>query len=344
MPRRKSRILKWTLGSLAIIVIGAGAVAWYLYKSAALNINKPQYVYLDSTDNVETLKDKLVKECGLKHPAVFMKLSERMNLQRWIKRGRYTVTQKMTLVDVARIFREGRMKTINLVIKPLTGLEPFAARCGEKLEPDSVDYINILLDSTYLKSIGFTRETIYAMLLPDTYNLLWHTQADELMQKLLKEYNIYWNEDRISRAQRSGLTPLQVSILASIVSKETNKSDEMPLVAGMYINRLRKDMALQADPTIKFAMHAPGLKRIYHEHLKTVSPYNTYLNKGLPPGPICIPSKQAIEAVLNFAENDYLYMCAKEDFSGYHNFAVDYDSHCKNAKRYQAALNEKNIQ
>lgn len=344
MPRRKSRILRWTLGGLVIAILGAGAIALYLYKSAALSIAKPQYVYLDSTDNVETLRDKLVSECGLKHPAVFMKVAERMNLKRWIKRGRYTVTPRMTLVDVARIFREGKMKTINFVIRPLTGLEPFAARCGDKLEPDSVDYIRILLDSAYLESLGFTRETIYAMLLPDTYNLLWHTQADELMQKLLKEYNLYWDEDRRSRAQRSGLTPMQVSILASIVARETNKNDEMPIVAGMYINRLRKGMALQADPTIKFAMNAPGLKRIYIGHLKTVSPYNTYLNKGLPPGPICIPSKQSIESVLNFAEHDYLYMCAREDFSGYHNFAVDYETHRKNARRYQAALNSRNIQ
>jgi UPF0755 protein len=333
--------------SLLIIIVSSlillSVIGIYVYKSPALNISKEQFVYIDSTDNIQTISKKLESNYGLKFPFIFEAISDKINLNRWVKKGRYTLTPSMNLVELAKIFREGKMKTVNLVIRPLISLEKFAALCGEKLEGDSIDYYKILSDTAFCKSIGFSKETMYALILPDTYNVYWHSSAEELLSKLAEEYLQYWIIERKVKAEAIGLSPIEVSILASIVSKETNKNDEMPMVAGMYLNRLRIGMPLQADPTIKFALNQPGLKRVLKVHLSVQSPYNTYLNKGLPPGPICVPSKQSIDAVLNASSHNYLYMCAKEDFSGYHNFAKEYNLHLRNAKRYQEALNNRGI-
>jgi UPF0755 protein len=331
-----------------LIIIISGVIllslfGLYVYQSPALKISKKQFVYIDSSDNIQTISKKLESNYGLKFPFIFEAISHKINLNRWLKAGRYTVSPSMNLLELAKIFREGKMKTVNLVIRPLITLEKFAALCGDKLEGDSADYYKILTDTAFCKSIGFTKETIYALILPDTYNVYWHNNGEELLSKLLVEYIQYWVIERKVKAEAIGLTPIEVSILASIVSKETNKNDEMPMVAGMYLNRLRIGMPLQADPTIKFALNQPGLKRVLKVHLSVQSPYNTYLNKGLPPGPICVPSKQSIDAVLNAEKHNYLYMCAKEDFSGYHNFANDYNLHLQNAFRYQKALNQKGI-
>ncbi len=329
---------------LLFLIAGTAAFAYYLYSSPGIKIEKKQFVYISPDDNADDIRDKLISECGLKFPFVFDFAAKRMNLSRWIKKGRYTVEPEMTVIDIVRLFREGKMKSVDLIIKPLGNLEKFAGKCGEKLEPDSADFYGALCDSRMLDTLGFDNATVYALILPDTYNILWHTSPDELLIKLKQEYFKFWNELRLEKCKRSGLNPIQVITLASIVSKETNKTDEMPMVAGMYINRLRKDMLLQADPTVKFALNNSGLQRIYEGHLKIESPYNTYLNKGLPPGPICIASKQSIEAVLDFAEHDYLFMCAKSDFSGYHSFAKDYRQHLINASAYRKALDERGIQ
>ncbi len=338
----KKYLPKILIAIVAIVLIGGGT-AYYFYKTKATNINTPFFVKLNNNDNIETLTEKLTNECGLKYPFLFKKIAHKMNLERWMKRGRYELKPEMTMVEVVKLFRAGKSQTVNFTIKGLSSIESFANLCGEKLEPDAQDFMFLLSDSVYLDTFGFTPQTIYAMLLPDTYNTFWHTQADELMQRLYKEYNLYWDENKLNKAKNIGLSPIEVAILASIVSKETNKKDEMPAVASMYINRLNIGMPLQADPTVKFALNDPTLKRIYNTHLQVNSPYNTYKNKGLPPGPICIPSKQAIEAVLNYTPHNYLFMCAKEDFSGYHNFATTYSEHLLNAKRYQAALDRRAI-
>jgi UPF0755 protein len=343
MPKAKSKTLKRFLIIALILCAAGGATVLYLYKTPALRIGSAQYVKLNDGDGLEDLINKLEAECGLKYPAAFRVVAKRMNLERWMKRGRYSVNANMTIVDVVRIFRAGKMQTVDLVIRPLGTLEAFAEKCGEKLEPDAQDYMFLLNDSAFLDSMGFTRQTVYALLIPDTYNVYWHTQADELLKKLHKEYLIYWNDGRKQKAADCGLTPVEVATLASIVDKETNKKDEMPMVAGMYLNRLRIGMRLQADPTVKFALNQPGLRRILNGHLLVQSPYNTYMNEGLPPGPIGIPSKQAMQAILDHADHNYLFMCAKEDFSGYHAFAIDYKTHQLNARRYQAALDRRNI-
>ena len=339
----EKKIFKSLLIFAIVIVITFGYLYFIVFSQSALDVNQSHYLKINKEDNLETISSKLENEFGLKHPFLFIKIAEKMNLNKFIKNGRYTIDQNMNLIELIKVLRNGKLQTVNFTIRPMIDLESFVEYCGSELEPDAEVFTSILTDSLFLDSIGFNKSNVYSLLLPDTYNLYWHTNAEELLFRLKKEYDTYWNEKRTKKAENIGLTPLEISILASIVSKESNKVDEMPTIAGMYLNRLKLGMPLQADPTVKFALNDPTIKRILKVHLLVESPYNTYLNKGLPPGPICVPSKQSIEAVLNYQENDFLYMCAKEDFSGYHNFAVNYKEHQLNALRYQSALNQRNI-
>jgi UPF0755 protein len=209
------------------------------------------------------------------------------------------------------------------------------------IDADSLLYL--LNDSTYCDALGFTPETVLTMFLPNTYEMYWNIGEEKFVSKMKREYLNFWNSDRNAKAQALGLSPIEVSVLASIVEEESAVVDEYPMIAGLYLNRLSKGMPLQADPTVKFALGDFGLRRILHKHLEVDSPYNTYKNIGLPPGPLRIPSIKAIDAVLNRVEHNYLYMCAKEDLSGTHNFAVTLAQHTANARRYQAALNRRGI-
>jgi UPF0755 protein len=214
---------------------------------------------------------------------------------------------------------------------------------GQKLLLDSAEVIQRLTDKTYLAQYGLTPETAVCLFIPNTYEVYWTMNAEQFVARMKKEHTRFWNEERRAKARAQGLTPEEVVTLASIVDEETNKNDEKPMVAGLYLNRLKRGMLLQADPTVKYAHGKFDLRRILLVHLTIDSPYNTYKYAGLPPGPIRIPSMAAIESVLNPAKHNYLYMCAKEDFSGYHNFASTLSQHNANARRYQQALNQRGI-
>ena len=222
-------------------------------------------------------------------------------------------------------------------------MEKLAGSISSRLMLDSATIVSALKDSVFCKQQGYTTQTIACLFIPNTYQVYWDMNIDEFFARMQKEHKRFWNDERIEKAKRTGLTPEQVSTLASIVDEETAKNDEKPMIAGLYINRLKKDMLLQADPTVKFACGDFGLRRILNKHLTVDSPYNTYKYIGLPPGPIRIPSITGIESVLNHTNHDYLYMCAKEDFSGYHNFAKTMSGHLQNAQRYQRELNRRNI-
>ena len=208
---------------------------------------------------------------------------------------------------------------------------------------DSAVVAQHFADSTFCRQYGYDTATIACLFIPNTYEVYWNTSLEDFMKRMQKENTTFWNEERLHRAEAAGLTPNEVVTLASIVDEETANNAEKPMVAGMYINRLRTGMPLQADPTVKFALRDFSLRRIYHNHLNVESPYNTYRNIGLPPGPIRIPSIVGIDAVLNHVKHDYLYMCAKEDFSGTHNFARTYREHLANAAKYSKALNQRGI-
>jgi UPF0755 protein len=220
-------------------------------------------------------------------------------------------------------------------------MEQLAERVAGKMEWSATDFL--LACDTVLPGFGFKKETFAAAFFPDTYEFYWSNEPDKVVKRLLEYRNNYWTEERRAKAKSMGLTPVEVSTIASIVEEETNKRDERPVVARLYLNRLNKGMMLQADPTVKYAVGDFSLRRITRQHLEINSPYNTYKNVGLPPGPIRIVEKTTLDAVLNAPKHNYLYMCAKEDFSGRHNFAADFATHQRNAAKYHAELNRRKI-
>jgi UPF0755 protein len=238
---------------------------------------------------------------------------------------------------------QGRQEPVNLVIGSVRTTDMLARNISRQLMVDSAEVATALHDSLFQRANGYTDSTIIALFLPDTYQVYWDISTADLMSRMKKEHDVYWNAERTALADSLGMTINQVVTLASIVDEETNATAEKPLVAGLYINRLHKGIPLQADPTIKFAVQDFTLKRISGDILKTDSPYNTYKYKGLPPGPIRLPSKSGIESVLHRSRHDYIYMCAKEDFSGTHNFTSSYQEHMRNAARYRKALDARGI-
>jgi UPF0755 protein len=221
--------------------------------------------------------------------------------------------------------------------------EQFAAFAGKKLEADSASIIHLLDSADFVKQYGFTTDNAFVAFMPDSYEIYWNTTPEKLFKRMYTHYQGFWTIERKQKAAALNLSPIQVSILASIVDAEALHDDEMPTIAGLYLNRLKMGMKLEADPTVIFAVHDFNIHRVLNKQLQFNSPYNTYLHTGLPPGPIMMPSVNAINAVLNYKKNNYIYMVAKDDFSGYHNFATNVAEHLANAHKFQKALNERNI-
>ena len=260
-----------------------------------------------------------------------------------IHTGRYAIRPNDNVYHVFSRLSRGYQEPINLTIGSVRTLDRLARSVGKQLMIDSAEIARHLFDSTFQAEMGYTPITMAFLFIPETYQVYWDMSADEFFKRMQTEHQRFWNDERLARATAIGMTPEEVCTLASIVEEETNNNEEKPVVAGLYINRLHTDMPLQADPTIKFALQDFGLRRITNEHLKVNSPYNTYINTGLPPGPIRIPSKKGLDSVLNYTKHNYIYMCAKEDFSGTHNFASNYADHMANARKYWKALNERKI-
>jgi UPF0755 protein len=232
---------------------------------------------------------------------------------------------------------------VNVTFNNVRTLYDLAGKIGGQISADSAGIINFLSDSANYSDDSFTRENIISVVIPNTYKFFWNTDPEELYLRMLKENRKFWNDERKSKAEAIDLTPAGVSTLASIVDEEVSKSDEKPRIAGVYLNRLKRGIPLQADPTIKFALNDFSLTRILTRHLNIDSPYNTYINGGLPPGPIGCPTIGSIDAVLNAEKHDYLYFVAKADFSGYHQFSRTLSEHNRYAAMYQRELNKRKI-
>jgi len=260
-----------------------------------------------------------------------------------IKPGYYRIKPGMNNKEILRLLASGRQEEVKLVIRSSWDKSKLIGYVCQEITADSMYLINLLNDSSRLNKLGWTPDNITAAFIPNTYNFYWTTNGDEFLARMLKEHARFWNDTRKAKAKAINLTPIEVSILASIVEKETAKSDEMPTVAGVYLNRLKKGMKLEADPTVIFAVGNPEIRRVTSAMLQYESPFNTYYVTGLPPGPICMPSIQAIDAVLKNEKHDYIYFCAKEDFSGYHNFTSSYNQHLINARKYRLELNKRGI-
>ncbi|MCM1521352.1 MAG: endolytic transglycosylase MltG [Muribaculaceae bacterium] len=255
--------------------------------------------------------------------------------------GAYRIDNGMTALKAARRLSTGRQTPVTLSFKGPRTMDLLAARIASQLECSPEEFLAAC--DEVLPAEGFNRAGYPAAFIPDTYEFYWNSSASGVVRRLLDYRNRFWTPERVAKAKREGLTKVQAATVASIIEEETAKSDERPKVARLYLNRLHKGMRLQADPTVKFATGDFSLRRIKGEHLKVNSPYNTYLHAGLPPGPIRVAAAASIDAVLNAPDHPYLFMCAKEDFSGYHNFATDFAAHRENARRYQAELNRRNI-
>ena len=258
--------------------------------------------------------------------------------------GHYVVKDGMNVIEIVRMFKLGLQTPVKVTMNNVKIPAQLAGKLSKQFEADSVEFVQVLTDKALAKKLGFDNPlTMFSIFIPNTYEFYWTATPEEFVDRMYKEYKRFWTAERDAKRKRSGLNRVEVVTLASIVYEETRKVDEMPRVAGVYINRLKTGMPLQADPTIKYAMQRFDLRRILKSYLKTPSPYNTYINKGLPPSPICMPSVEAIDAVLNFEKHEYLYFCARHTFDGYHNFAKTYSQHLANARLYQQELNKRKI-
>ena len=273
----------------------------------------------------------------------FIWVAQRKNYPTNTKGGRYILKNGMSNNDVVNMLRSGKQAPVNVVFNNIRTFEELAGVLAKRLEPDSIQFLNALKDEEIISENGFETHTVMAMIIPNTYQIYWNITPEGFMARMNQEYKRFWNDSRLQKAEEAGLSPLEVSILASIVDEETVKNDEKPRVAGLYINRLKRGIRLQADPTIKFALGDFTINRVLTRDLQIESPYNTYIYAGLPPGPIRMSSIQGIDAVLNHEKHDYIFMCAKADFSGYHDFAKTLEQHNRNAAKYRNELRNMRI-
>lgn len=323
-----------------LIIFGIG---YYYFFSAFSKSEKTEYLYIDDDDTQDSVFVKLEPIATHHGLAAFKAMARHSGYADHVRTGRYEIDNSDGALKIFRHIRNGQQSSLNLTIPESRTMDMLAGALAHRLMLDSADVAEALSSQDFCQRYGYDTATIAALFVPNTYDVYWNISLDKLMERMKKENKTFWNFQRTEKAKSMGLTKEQVATLASIVDEETANNAEKPMIAGMYYNRLRKDMPLQADPTIKYAWKDFGLKRIYHKLLSIDSPYNTYKNVGLPPGPIKIASIVGIDAVLNHVHHDYLYMCAKEDFSGSHNFAVTYEEHLQNAARYSNALNERGI-
>jgi UPF0755 protein len=311
--------------------------------SPAFDIDKINYLYIDENKNYETVLEQLKSQFHIKDIRLFKQLASFMKYPQNLKAGKYKIEPKLNYLEVIRMLRNGNQIPVKLAFNNVRLKKDFAEKVGNQLMFGPERLANALNDPQICRSFGLDTVTIVSLFLPNTYEVYWTISVAQFLERMKKEYDRFWTAARLEKARALSLSPLEVSILASIVEEETANESEYPIVAGLYINRLRKGMLLQADPTVKFAAGDFGLRRILFAHLEIDSPYNTYKNRGLPPGPIRIPSISGIEAVLNYTHHNYLYMVAKEDFSGKHNFSVTLSEHNRYAEKYRTALNRNNI-
>lgn len=329
---------------LAVVIIGIGlAVYGYSIISTGFDIDKTVYVYIDESKDYDALLKELQDSAKVNNISNFELLSSAMKYKDNMKTGRYAVTTDMTIYDLIKKLRSGNQTPIKLRFNNIRTKEDLVRRISDQLMINEDTLMEELDSPSKCEGLGFDTDNVVAMFIPNTYELYWDVSMDDFLQRMKKEYVKFWNEERLAKAKEIELSPVEVSTLASIVEEECMFSDEYPTVAGLYLNRLHSGQLLQADPTVKFAVGDFSLRRILNKHLEVNSPYNTYKNAGLPPGPIRIPSIKGIDSVLNYAKHDYLYMCAKEDFSGRHNFARTFGEHQVNATKYRNALNRRGI-
>lgn len=339
----KRNIIAGILLFFVLLIAGVGMWGYRLAWAPNFMPQETVYIYIGKDKSFTDLCRQLQDSADCSRIGSFKQLAGMLKYQANIRTGRYAVSPGMSNLQLLNDLRRGHQVATRLTFNNIRFKEDLAERLDEQLMLDKDELLSLLNDSAYCDSLGFTTETITSLFIPNTYEVYWNIPADKLMQRMKREYIAFWTDARLEKAKAIGLTPAEVATLASIVEEETAVSDEYPIVAGLYLNRLHRGIPLQADPTVKFAVGDFTLQRILFEHLEVDSPYNTYKHAGLPPGPLRIPTIKGMDSVLNYMKHNYLYMCAKEDFSGRHNFAATLAEHNRNANRYRAELNRRKI-
>ena len=343
IKKTKKKIFIW--GSLFIIItlLITSALAVVFFSNVSYPSGTKKYLYINKDYSFADVVNTLDSMSVLHSISSFTLVAKIKKYPNSIKPGRYLLKQGMSNYTLINMLASGNQTPVMLTFNNIRTLPQLAGVLAKQLQPDSLSLLEAFTNQEMLDSLGFTKNSVVCNFIPNTYETYWTISPKGLLLKMNREYKKYWNDERMALAKQLGLSPIEVTTLASIVSEESNKEKEYKLIAGVYLNRVRKGMLLQADPTVKFALQDFSLKRILGKHLECESPFNTYRKTGLPPGPICIPSVKVLDAVLHTEPHSYIYFCAKEDFSGYHNFAITLAEHNENARRYQRALNANNI-
>ncbi len=342
--KKKLRFLFFLFASIFLILFGLAYKLLLADNVIDIAGAKNRILYIHTGYTYDSVLAVLQREKMLKNMKSFEWIADKMHYKEHVRAGRYILSNYAGTLMIVRKLRNGQQDPVRITFNNIQNKDQLADKISQKIEATKPELLREFNDPHFLDSLDLTEDNFPTIFLANTYEFYWNTSARQFIERMLKEYNKFWNEERVKKAQALGLSPTEITILASIIQKESTHYDEYPTIAGVYINRLHRSMPLQADPTIVFALNKLGEKRrVYKEDLKIQSPYNTYTNAGLPPGPICIPEMKSIDETLNAEDHNYLYFCARDDFSGYSVFAATWEEHLENARRYQKALNDRNI-
>jgi UPF0755 protein len=340
---KNKKILYFLIGAGILILVILFVIYTNLFSTGVIPDKNNQVIYIPTGSSYNQVLDSLKSNLTIKNLKVLKWIAEKKGYQDKIKPGRYVIDKSLSYNSLINILRSGRQSPVRITFNNVRTLNQIAGKIGRQLEADSAEIMDFLSDdSNYIRD-GFKKENIIALFIPDTYEFYWNTNAEELYARMLKEYRLFWNDQRLSKANEKGLDPKEVSILASIIDDEVAKPEEKPRIAGVYLNRLTRGMPLQACPTIKFALNDFSITRVLKKYLTVDSPYNTYKHTGFPPGPIGCATIQGIDAVLNAEKHDYLYFAARSDFSGFHNYSRTLSEHNRYALLYQKELDKRKI-
>jgi UPF0755 protein len=337
--------------TIVIVISGIGIVVifiMFLILRSILGIGitaekTNKIIYIPTGATYEQVLDTLNSNLRIKNRKIFDWVAKRKNYPNLVKPGRYLIDSDLSYIGLINMLRSGKQRPVRITFNNIRTLNQLAGKIGNQIEADSLHILNFLTDESNFTSDGFKKEDIIGIFIPNTYELYWNIDAKTFYRRMLKEYRSFWNDQRLARAKDEGLSPKEVAILASIIDDEVAKPDEKPRIAGVYLNRLKRGIPLQACPTIKFALNDFTITRVLTKYLTIDSPYNTYKHKGFPPGPIGCPSVDGLDAVLNAEKHDYLFFAARADFSGYHNFSRTLSEHNRYAAMYQKELDKRKI-
>lgn len=335
----------WLIALIAIFfgIAGVAGSYYYFIQQPNTTVTDEGIILIQPGDSFETVILTLQSKGYIKNTFTLRKVAEFKKYPSLIKSGRYRIQNGMNNNQLVNMLRAGRQEPIHFTFNNIRTLEDFAGVLSRQLAIDSSAFLQFAKNPEFIADLGFTPENFIGMFIPNTYQFYWGTSLEDFIKRMNSEYRKFWTSERLTQARKTGLSPMDVITIASIVEEETNKTEEYPIIAGVYINRLNKGWRLEACPTLKFALGDFSLKRILDKHMEVDSPYNTYKNLGLPPGPVRMPSIQVIDAVLKYQHHDYMFFCAKSDFSGSHYFSRTLKEHNRHAAEYHQALNKMKI-